>query len=168
MTALTFDGKDYAAFTGILVTLILGAYNAIQNYRSSRRTIFINTVTAERIKWLDKLRQSLSTFCGTAHFWRFSTEPGSPEERQKIDEIDKLRHLIALQLNPQGAVDKEIKQMVGEIVSMSARPATVSDVDYRNHLDRLTQKAQQLLKAEWDKVKDEARWGDLRDRGGRG
>jgi hypothetical protein len=52
------------AFIGILVTLVLGVYNAVQNYRSSRRTTFINTVTSERVKWIEKLRQSISTFYG--------------------------------------------------------------------------------------------------------
>ncbi len=161
-TKTPFDAKDYAAFTGIIVTLGLGAYNAVQNYRSSRRTLFINTVTAERIKWIDKLRQSMSTFCGTAHYWRFSTVKGSPEERQRIDEIDKLRHLIALQLNPDGVVDNEIQKLVGEIVSMSSGHSAVADERYRERLDELTRKTQELLKGEWDKVKEETRRGDIK------
>ena len=81
---MSIDTKDYVAFSGILVTFSLGLYNAVQNYRSSRRTTFINTVTSERVKWIDKLRESISTFCGTAYYWRFSTLKGSPEEKQKM------------------------------------------------------------------------------------
>jgi hypothetical protein len=164
---LTIDAKDYVAFIGILVTLSLGVYNAVQNYRTSRRTTFINTVTSERVKWIEKLRQSISTFCGLAHYWRFSAIKGSEDERKKIEEIDKLRHLIVLQLNPRGPVDKEIQKLVGEVVSMSSRHHAVSDEDYRKHLDRLTAKTQELLKAEWDKVKQESLSGDL-SRGKRG
>jgi hypothetical protein len=155
------DAKDYLAFTGILVTLFLGLYNAVQNYRAGKRTTFINTVTSERVKWIDKLRGSVSTFCGLAHSWRFSTVKGSAEERQKIEEIDKLRHLIALQLNPRGEVDCEIEQLVGQIVSMSSGHTEVSDEQYRAKLHQLTKTTQLLLKAEWDKVKEEANRGDL-------
>jgi len=160
--ANVFDGKDYAAFTGILVTLILGMYNAVQNYRSSRRTIFINTVTAERIKWIGKLRESISTFCGTAHYWRFSTQKGSPAALKKIEEIDTLRHLIALQLNPGGTIDREIQDLVGQIVSMSSGHIKVTDDEYRQRLEQLIETTQKLLKTEWDKVKDESRRGDIR------
>jgi hypothetical protein len=154
-------GKDYVAFIGIIVTLSLGVYNVIQNYRTSRRTTFINTVTSERVKWIEKLRQSISTFCGLAHYWRFSTTKGSEDERKKIEEIDKLRHLIVLQLNPRGAVDKEIQKLVGEVVSMSSGHHVVSDDEYRSHLDQLTAKTQELLKTEWEKVKDESVRGEL-------
>src|SRR5271167_314603 len=102
---MQIETKDIIAFSGIIFTLLLGIFNAFQNYQNSKRTTFINTVTSERVKWIEKLRQSISTFCGLAHYWRFSTEPGSIEQRAKIEEIDKLRHLIALQLNPNGAVD---------------------------------------------------------------
>jgi hypothetical protein len=150
-----------AAVRGFVVTLFLGIYNTFQNYQNSKGTTFINTVTSERVKWIEKLRQSISTFCGLAHYWRFSTVRGSDEERKKIEEIDKLRHLIALQLNPLDAIEKEIQKLVGEIVSMSSGYRQVSDEDYRKHLETLTERTQQLLKAEWEKVKEESLRGDL-------
>lgn len=161
MTSQDIKPADYVAFVGILVTLGLGLYNVLQNYRTSRRTTFINTVTSERVKWIEKLRLSISTFCGLAHYWRFSTVRGSDDQRQKIEEIDKLRHLIALQLNPNDDVDREIQTLVGEIVSMCSGHREVSDRDFRRQLDSLTEKTQQLLKAEWDKVKRESLKGAL-------
>lgn len=162
---MKIEPKDYVAFIGILATLGLGLYNVVQNYRSSKRTTFINTVTSERVQWIEKLRLSISTFCGLAHYWRFSTVRGSDDERKKIEEIDKLRHLIALQLNPLGTVDQEIQKLVGEIVSMSSRHREVSDEDYRKHLEILTERTQRLLKAEWQKVKEESIKGDLSRKG---
>ena len=155
------EAKDVVAFIGLLVTLVLGIYNLIQNYQTSRRTTFINTVTSERVKWIEKLRQSISTFCGLAHYWRFSTVRGSEDERKKIEEIDKLRHLIVLQLNPHGTVDRAIEKLVGEVVSMSSGHPSVSDDEYREHLSQLTALTQELLKAEWEKVKEESLRGDL-------
>ena len=158
---MPIDNRDPIAFIGILATLALGLYNALQNYRSSRRTTFINTVTSERVKWIEKLRESISTFCGTAHYWRFTTQEGSEEQRRKIEEIDKLRHLIVLQLNPHGPIDSEIEGLVGKVVSMSSGYLAASDDEYRKTLQLLTHKAQELLKDEWEKVKEESLRGDI-------
>jgi hypothetical protein len=158
---MPIETKDLAAFTGILATLSLGIYNAIQNYRSSQRTSFINTVTSERVKWIEKLRQSISSFCGAVHYWRFSTTRGGAEERQKIEEIDILRHLIVLQLSPTGTIDRDIQALVGKLVSITGEHIEMSPRDFREILDQLTKKTQELLKAEWEKVKAESRKGDL-------
>jgi hypothetical protein len=80
---------------------------------------------------------------------------------QKIEEIDKLRHLIVLQLNPKGRVDSDIERLVGEIVSMSSEHHAASDEEYRMNLQLLTRKTQELLKKEWEKVKEESVRGDL-------
>jgi hypothetical protein len=48
--------KDDFYSLGIVLTAILGAWNLANNYRLSRRTAFINTVTAERVKWIERLR----------------------------------------------------------------------------------------------------------------
>ena len=44
MTAL--EPKDYILGVGVIVTLVLGVWNAVVNHRSSRRTTFINLVQA--------------------------------------------------------------------------------------------------------------------------
>ena len=49
---------------GIVVTFILGVWNIINNYRINNKTAFINTVTSERVKWIGKLRENISRFCG--------------------------------------------------------------------------------------------------------
>ena len=54
------EPKDYVLGVGVLVTFILGIWNVVANWRSSRRTAFINTVTAERVKWLGTLRENIS------------------------------------------------------------------------------------------------------------
>ncbi len=153
--------KDVIAFFAILVTLILGIYNAIQNYRNSRRTTFINTVTSERVKWIEKLRQNIATFCGLVHYWRFSTDPNTEEEREKIEEIDKLRHLIALQLNPRGRIDQEIEALIGQIVTAASKRKGVPKKEFRGLLKDLVVKTKSLLKEEWEKVKEESLLGDI-------
>jgi len=94
---------------------------------------------------------------------RFTTQHGSEDQRQKIAEIDKLRHLIVLQLNPRGKIDSEIEELVGKVVSMSSGHLATGDDEYRKTLRLLTHKTQELLKAEWEKVNEESLRGNISD-----
>ena len=46
--------KEYIYGFGIIATFALGLWNIAKNYRLSKKTTFINTVTNERIKWMEK------------------------------------------------------------------------------------------------------------------
>jgi len=154
------DPKDYVLGAGILVTFILGIWNAVANWRSSRRTAFINTVTAERVKWLGTLRENISTFCGLTHTWRFSGLEGKPEEHETLLQIDKLRHLIRLQLNPDGVHDKSIEALVARIPQLTHM---TQEPELKEALNELVEVSQKLLKDEWEKVKEESKRGDLKE-----
>jgi hypothetical protein len=154
----TLEAQDYILGAGVIVTLILGIGNAIANYRASRRTMFINTVTSQRIKWIEQLRQDISTFSGLTHTWCFSELEGKPQEYELLKEIDRLRHVIRLRLNPAGEHDKKIEQLIEEI-------PTLTEISKRQELKRalneLTSTAQLLIKEEWEKVKEESKRGDI-------
>ena len=154
------EPEDYVLGAGVLVTLILGIWNAVANWRLSRRTAFINTVTAERIKWLGTLRENISTFCGLTRTWYFSGIEGKPEEHETLLQIDKLRHLIRLQLNPDGVHDKAIEALVARIPSLTHM---THEIELKEALNELVEVSQKLLKDEWEKVKEESKRGDLKE-----
>jgi len=155
----TLEPKDYILGAGVLVTLILGVWNAINNARLSKRTSFINTVTSERVKWIDKLRQNISAYCGLTHMWCYSRLEGKPEEGEILKEIDKLRYLIRLQLNPNDPLGKEIENLIAKMPDLTHE--TQRD-ELKKAFNELVEKTQQLLKAEWEKVKAEAEHGNLK------
>jgi hypothetical protein len=152
------EPKDYILGAGVLVTLVLGIWNAIANFRSSRRTIFINTVTSQRVKWIEQLRQDISTFSGLTHTWCFSALSGKPQEYEVLREIDRLRHVIRLRLNPAGTHDKKIEELIQRIPNLTHE---TQQKELTKALEDLTVTAQQLLKEEWEKVKLEAQNGNL-------
>jgi hypothetical protein len=117
--------KDIVLGIGILVTLFLGVWNLVANWRLSRRTAFVNTVTAERVKWLGTLRENISTFCGLTHAWSFSALADKPDAHTTLLQLDKLRHLIRLQLNPDGVHDKEIESLIARIPDLTELPQRV-------------------------------------------
>jgi hypothetical protein len=152
--------KEFIVAFGILVTLFLGLWNLIINYRNSRRTSFINTVTSERIKWIDKLRHNISDFCGLTYTWSMSDLQNKPEELDYLRKIDNLRHLIRLQLNPTGELDQKIEQLIAEIPELT-HPSKIDQL--KEAINELIETTQKLLKEEWDKVRQESKRGDLKD-----
>ena len=127
----------------------------------SRRTIFINTVTSERVKWIGKIRKNIANYVGLIQHFAYSLVPEMQERTDKANEIvrkiDILRYRIKLQLNPND--DKELIKLIDEIPDLTHQ----IDVNIlRAAIDRLVAGSQSLLKNEWEKVKDEAKRGDLR------
>ena len=111
--------KDDFYVLGIVLTAILGAWNLANNYRLSRRTAFINTVTAERVKWIERLRDNLSKFCSLVLTWNALEGLGAPASAEQMKEIIRLQYVIRLQLNPAGDHDKEIERLVLEIPKLT-------------------------------------------------
>ncbi len=152
------EWKDLIYAIGIFGAFVLGFANLVYNYRINRRTTFINSVTSERVKWIGKLRENISSFAGLMHYWVASSLAGTKESNEVAKEIDKLRMLIKLQLNPEGEYDKKIIQSIDEIPNLASLP------DKQKILDaeiRLISDTQVLLKQEWEKIKEEAQKGAL-------
>ena len=155
------ESKDYVLAAGVAVTLILGIWNAIVNYQANRRTTFVNTVTSQRIKWIEQLRQDIALFSGLTYHWCFTDVEGKPEEQEIIKELDRLRHVIRLRLNPAGKDDQEIEKLIVEIPRLTA---PINEAKLVEALERLTRATQRLLKDEWEKVKKESKHGPLSER----
>jgi len=152
------ETKDIIYGTGILFTFGLGAWNLIVNYKTSRKTSFINTVTSQRIKWLEQLRLDIGAYCGLTHTWFYSGLADSDIEHDVLKEIDRLRHVIQLRLNPNGELDQKIQKLIQDIPNLT-------DHSKKPQLDKAIQDlvdlSQAMLKAEWEKVKAESENGNL-------
>lgn len=101
----------------------------------------------------------VAKFVGLTHHWTRSDVEGS-EQRDLLKEIDSLRYVIRLRLNPDDEPDRGIARRIREIPDLT-------DESEREELyaalDALTDQTQRLLKAEWEKVKQESKRGDLHD-----
>jgi len=153
------EAKELLYSIGIGVTFIIGLLNIINNLKTHKKTTFINSVTSERVKWISKLRESISDYCGLTLHWALTDISDQQEENELLKKVDVLRYNIRLQLNPDGDIDKEITELVDRIPDLTG-DEKVEELE--NAVKKLTEKTQILLKKEWEKVKEEAKKGDLK------
>ena len=154
--------NDIALVVGLvlsIISLIFSIFNAVVSHRSTDRSRFVNTVTNQRIKWIEQLRQDISTFSGLIHHW-VDTKPLEDNENQQIlKDIDRLSYVIRLRLNPAGTYDKRIEKILSVIPRNTDNQLLIKE-----NLEELILTSQDLLKEEWEKVKDESKKGPLSDR----
>ena len=152
------EPTDYIYGIGILITLGLGVWNLIQSHRTRRKTSFINTVTSQRVLWLEQLRQDVSTFVGLTHTWAMSDLEVETPDLNILKEVDRLRYVIRLRLNPDDAPDRRISTLVKKIPELTHFS---KQDELLSALEELTVATQEMLKAEWEKIKAESKDGDL-------
>lgn len=69
---------------------------------------------------------------------------GTPRGNEFVEKIDKLRHVIRLQLNPDGELDKKIEELMARVPDLTHE----TQKDQLNvALDSLVTTTQELLKA---------------------
>ena len=154
--------KDFVLVAGTIVTFLAVIANlvvAFQNSRDIRRNLvttkYIDTITSERIKWMEKLRSDISKFAGLTHFWVFSIDDKQSKEAMAVmNEIDNLRYLIQLRLNPAGEYDKQIIKLIKDIPDLASTKGDVSLL--HKAIEELINTSQKMLKAEWTRVKAES------------
>jgi hypothetical protein len=119
---------------------------------------YLNAVTVERSKWINALRDNIASFSGALRTLSFRAETKSLDDDAKIaaiTKINKLISLIHLQLNPHGTIERNIATILEQMPALAEKP----DGEALRKKDRLlVDHCQWLLKAEWEKVKYEARW----------
>jgi hypothetical protein len=150
--------KETAYAIGLFLTFLLGVWNLCANYSSSKKTNFINTVTSQRIIWIEQLRQDIASFLGLTHTWCMSEIEGTSEENEILKELDRLRHVIRLRLNSDATHDRKIADLIKKIPDLT-QPSQKED--RVKAMEELIDVSQKLLKEEWEKVKKESKNGDL-------
>jgi hypothetical protein len=144
---------------GIAATLAISLITLIFTIRNAKKTSFLNSVTASRIKYIQDIRNSISRFCGLAHTYNLSIGGSSSALNADLyKEVDNLRYLIRLYLNPEDeGWDRRIISLCDDVIQHSDGPIT----ELTKAIDDLVAITQYLLKLEWEGVKREAESGIL-------
>ena len=144
---------------GIAATFIIGATNLIIILRNARKTAYINSVTASRIKYIQDIRESIAKFCGLAHTYNLKSHTVQNESHFALhQEADVLKYMIRLYLNPEDQYwDQTIIKKCDEVIKHTDKDLN----DLNKAIESLITITQYLLKLEWEGVKEESKSGLL-------
>lgn len=160
-------GED--AFSAKVILALIPLFGvlggALASWIVASRNVYINSITAERSKWLEKIRSTISEFQAAVTIFNFRSDyvdavarqkkEGNPVEQADFEALERISRLavtIQLQLNPDGETDQNIIALVRQMsISRFGEGRLLVRAE-----DLLTRHCQWLLKAEWEKVKWEA------------
>lgn len=145
-----------AALASIPLAGVVGGF--IAQTLIAGRNVYINSITAERSKWIDKLRNNLAAYNSAITMMSLEVLSADDDKitdlsKQSLYELNSRASVIQLQLNPRGIIDKNILELIEHF-------SVFSDTDLRlagEAKKLLIEHSQWLLKAEWERVKFEAR-----------
>jgi hypothetical protein len=143
---------------GVILSFIVGSAGLWISIRNSRKTIFINSITTSRIKYLQDLRNNISEFCGLFYSYNSLVNDNTSLSKEKYEilkESDKLKYRIILSLNPEDTYwDTKMMRLIDEIRDLIESNPT-------QRIDDLITITQYLLKLEWERAKRESKKGIL-------
>ncbi len=143
--------QNNLAITAAIFALGGVILSALVSLIISRSSLFIMAVTAERSKWIDKLRENIAELLGTCSAIHLTKEQNTPEVIAKKEKADRLIALITMQLNPDNEIDANMIALLRELPVSAEKNG-----NYRKLEAKFIHHAQFLLKKEWEKVKTEA------------
>jgi gas vesicle protein len=153
-----------------LFALLSAIIAAVVTLLVADRTRYVNAVTTQRSAWIEKLRNNIAKYSGrirhvanTITNIRSSEKADLKTELEKqlssfVSELNELNPLIKLQLNPFGEIDRNIVTLLDKLTLLAAPLKDVDPAKFFKADELLIEHSRWLLKAEWDKVKSEARW----------
>lgn len=155
---MTLETKDLITLIGIIVSLIVGFSSLYISFKNSKKTIFINSVTASRAKWIETIRKTIADYCGFSMQIFNST---TPEKLKLVHDLQNIKYLIKLQLNRNDKFDALIIQSIDKIASHFYDD---NPYELNREINELILLTQDLLKLEWEGVKEESKRGNLSKR----
>lgn len=141
-----------AAIIGVVISAVVSTI-------VSRRSVYINAVTAERSKWIETLRGTISKLSAAADrvvTLRHAEAVGYAESVEWATDTQELHRLMSdlmLRLNP---TEYEALNLLKAARKLNAAARLHSSAAVILADEIMVRHAQWVLKAEWERVKEEA------------
>ncbi len=145
--------SDVVAIIGIALTFLVSVANLVYSLRNNTRTIFVNTVSTSRLKWIDSLRDKVSEFMAVSTRLADSACV-SGGDKSLLIQRDTLLHEIVLHLNPKDKEDQNIRTLADHVCELTTDHGKGSE--FANALRELRDATGAYLKKEWNRVKLES------------
>ncbi len=180
------SNQDAYTVLGILLTLIISLISLWFTVKNNKAVQYMDSVTKNRVEWIDKLRKNTSEFLALLDLQDFTDTNGSPNEASRYpfgNNLQKLNQIaieIKLMLNFLDKFDREIMHQVDMIVLgyknfyitaqrdlleqielgdkyfIPTKEVTGQQAKLTSLSENLLSDMQIYLKAEWNRVKYES------------
>lgn len=160
--------REAMMFYGVIATLIV----AIINLRNSKGDRYIDSINAERVNWINKIRELFSEYDKIAYIMGENIDKGTSkinENGELYKELIYYNNHIELFLNPTEVITKEIIKLQDTISNNLLYDDPTKIEQLPEELLNLHYLQQVVLKSEWKRIKRETKKGkeirkeDLRD-----
>lgn len=136
-----------------------------ENIISLEKRRYLDSVSAERIKWVNNIRECFANFNKAVIFYAREIEH-QQINLNKFEEISYYANLSELYLNPNEEISKEIVALQNNSIQIftkvfdngNTRDFFIMEVE--ENIERLREKQQLVLKAEWRRIKEEIITGE--------
>ena len=148
------------SFVAALITIVTAKITARTTSSVASRSVYINSVTAERSKWIDALRRSIADYTGAAErVISRRKDPKYDHTPEWATDVQSLRTNLSnlkMRLNPRETIARNLI-VAARKVDQAARIHRWADVDLASEI--MVRHGQWVLKFEWNRVKMEAASG---------
>nr|DAS74341.1 MAG TPA: hypothetical protein [Caudoviricetes sp.] len=167
--------------TSVIIPGVISWYVAKREITSKQTTTYKELITAERIKWLNNIREEICNLLSTAREMAINyieesyilsdEEAGEPAsiKKEKLDRLyDEYGNLInqlkrsvtkiVLCINPEKDIDfrDKVRKFSEDIYNMS-RDTRVEEDGFGSLIEKMEEDCQDFLKREWEQIKEEAK-----------
>ncbi|MGG0387827.1 hypothetical protein ABEZ76_07570 [Priestia megaterium] len=155
--------KDWITLLGILATLGIG----IWNLNISKGNRYINNINSERLKWINNIREAFSNFNKSAYIYanllgrvqKDDTLEATNEENYTFPEAVYYADLIKLYTNPKEILSVKLSSAMSDLLILLTKTGDFRMSSYKDISDDIHYYQQVILKAEWSRMKKEAKAG---------
>ncbi|PEJ40078.1 hypothetical protein CN889_18195 [Bacillus wiedmannii] len=141
-----------------------------KNLKALEQRRYIDAISAERIKWINNMRDNFSEFIKIAHIQmndmsKLKSGKGDVGEaimRERFHELTYIRNNISFLLNPTEPVSREIRSLQ-RTITLALRRGSIATFDSKKVKESARELGylfQVVLKAEWKRVKEENKKGE--------
>jgi hypothetical protein len=161
-----FNSRLFWFVIGAVLVLLTVSVKTHVADKNTKKKLLLESVTAERSKWRESLREDVAAFNALASEYYYTVCDLDNEQADKlfaahIQELIRLRVRVRLRLNPNELIHSNDVKLVRAMSRIILQFETKQYDGLHHELLRIERCAQRILKHEWDKAKREAVTGKM-------
>ncbi|WLR52452.1 hypothetical protein LC040_06000 [Bacillus tianshenii] len=107
--------KEFITLVGIILTFVVGLINIFVTLKNNSRSLYVNAITSERVKWMGQLKELVSEYLSMTTVYDDKPTLEGKEFADYIERLIYLQNRIKLHLNYTDPKDEEINDLISKI-----------------------------------------------------